>query len=213
MTEVKDLAGALAAVQAELPRVGKGNTAQVRSDKGNYSYKYADLADVSSAILPLLGKHGLSFTSMPTLIDGAFVLEYRLMFPGDQSLIGIYPLPSTGSPQSIGSAITYARRYALCAVTGIAPDGDDDGKSATEQYEAANEEDQQFTFDAFAAEIEHTRTVESLTDTAKAIRRSAGGKHISKNHYDRLVKLGAARRAELDQPQTLADVMAEQADQ
>ena len=47
---VGGLAGALAAFQRDLPRIGKGNTAQVKSDKANYSYRYADLADISAAV-------------------------------------------------------------------------------------------------------------------------------------------------------------------
>lgn len=119
------LAAALAAFQAELPRIGKGNTA----DTGQYTYRYADLADVSQAAMPLLGRHGLSFSSLPTFApDGRFALRYELHHASGASIGGWYPLPdpTTTKPQAVGSAITYARRYTLCAVTGIAPDSDDD---------------------------------------------------------------------------------------
>jgi hypothetical protein len=44
------------------------------------------------------------------------------------------PPPTRGTPQQIGSALTYARRYILCAVTGVAPGGeDDDGKAAQQE--------------------------------------------------------------------------------
>ena len=46
MTAEGGLFAALAEVQAELPSITKGETAQVKSDKANYSYKYADLAAV-----------------------------------------------------------------------------------------------------------------------------------------------------------------------
>jgi hypothetical protein len=122
------LAAALAAFQAALPNVAKDNTAQVRSEKGSYSYKYADLSDISPIVLPLLGRHGLAFVSAPTLNDnGQFVLAYQLVHESGDKIEGSYPLPSAQTPaQQLGSAITYARRYALCAVTGVAPGGDDD---------------------------------------------------------------------------------------
>jgi hypothetical protein len=124
------LATALAAFQAALPRVGKDNLAVVKSDKGSYKYTYADLSDVSHAVLPALAKHGLSFSAKPTLLDGKFVLEYTLRHSSGESDTGWYPLTATGTPQQVGSAITYARRYALSAVTGIVPDEDDDGQAA-----------------------------------------------------------------------------------
>jgi len=130
-----NLFAALAALQADLPRIGKGETAKVpgKDGKQGYTYKYADLADVSQAVLPRLAKHGLAFTSKPTLIDGQFVLVYKLTHISGETDEGVYPLPSNGTPQAIGGAITYARRYSLCAVTGVAPDGDDDDAGAAEQ--------------------------------------------------------------------------------
>lgn len=132
--QAETLAAGMAAFQADLPRIGKENTAQVRSDKGNYSYRYADLTEVSAVILPLLAKHGMAWFTMPTLNDnGAFVLRYTLSHTSGESQTGNYPLPApSASPQALGSAITYARRYALCAVTGVAP-GDDDDDAASVQ--------------------------------------------------------------------------------
>jgi hypothetical protein len=117
-----ELASALAKVQENLPKVGKNKTADVPGRP----YTYAGLDDVSEVILPLLGKHGLSFTAWPTLNDGKLILAYALLHESGEERGGTYPLP-TGTPQQIGSAITYARRYCLCAVTGIAADDDDDG--------------------------------------------------------------------------------------
>jgi hypothetical protein len=124
------LAEGLVALQGRLPRIHKGETANVKSDKGNYSYRYADLADVSAELLPILSEVGLGFTARPTLADGAFVLAYALVHVSGEREEGVYPLPSGGTPQAIGSAITYARRYCLLAVTGAAPDNEDDDAAA-----------------------------------------------------------------------------------
>lgn len=126
------LAAALAAFQAHLPVIGKDNTATVPTKTGgSYQYKYADLSDVSRAVLPALARHGLSFSTKPTMTeDGHFVLAYVLRHESGEEDSGIYPLPSGGTPQSVGSALTYARRYVLSAMTGVAPDEDDDGQAA-----------------------------------------------------------------------------------
>lgn len=131
------LAEALAAFQAEIPTVRKGNTADVKSDRGSYSYSYADLSDITEKAMPLLGKHGLSFTAKPTFVaDLGFVLVYELRHDSGDFDGGTYPLPNPSTPaQQMGSAITYARRYTLCSVTGIAPGGDDDDAGAIQQLQ------------------------------------------------------------------------------
>ena len=136
------LAEALAALQGQLPRVAKEHKATVTSQRTGktHSYDYADLTDVSEALLPLLSKLGLSFIACPTMSGDRFVLHYELLHTSGESREGFYPLPGPGSPQEIGTAITYARRYSLVAVTGCAPGGDDDdGKSATEAHNAAKQ--------------------------------------------------------------------------
>lgn len=140
---IAKLSAALAAFQSELPQIRKDQTAQVRSDKGNYSYTYADLATVSLQVMPLLGKHGLSFTSWPSTTPRGFMLRYYLLHESGEQMAGEYPLPvDVKSPQAMGSAITYARRYALCSVTGVSPDDDDDA-AAAEGAKASRRAEQQ----------------------------------------------------------------------
>lgn len=127
------LVAALAAFQENLPKIGKANTASVKSDRGSYSYKYADLAEINAAVLPELAKNGLSWTTKPTFDEsGRFVLVYKLAHVSGEFEEGTYPLGNLGLAQAMGSAITYARRYCICAVTGVAPDEDDDGAAATQ---------------------------------------------------------------------------------
>ena len=135
-----NLAAALAAVQREIPSVAKGATATVQTKTGGeYKYQYADLAVITPLILPLLGRNGLAFTAQPTLVGDAFVLQYTLAHESGETVAGMYPLPDPigAKPQEIGSAITYARRYALCAVTGVAPGGDDDDAASANDKPAA----------------------------------------------------------------------------
>ena len=119
------LAKALAAFQAEMPTVTKNHTATVKSDKGSYSYTYAGLADVSEAAMPLLAKHGLSFSTLPT----GQTLVGMLLHESGESLTASLPINGT-TPQQIGSSLTYMRRYLLGCMTGVVTDDDDDGQQA-----------------------------------------------------------------------------------
>jgi hypothetical protein len=155
------LAAALAVLQTRLPEVRKGETAVVETQKGRYTYNYAGLPAVSRAILPLLGELGLSFVCRPTLNDsGVFVLAYGLMHdPSGECVGGQYPLPAGGTPQAIGSAISYGRRYCLAAITGMVAEDDDDAATASAQHEKP----------AAARASRARRTPPSTSDTTPAV--------------------------------------------
>jgi hypothetical protein len=130
------IAGALASLQTDLPTVDRDKTGEIKGQtkdgtRYSYEYSYADLAAVTKLLYPRMGPLGLSFVAAPTVNDrGQFVLRYKLLHTSGQSIPGEYPLPTdVKSPQAMGSAITYARRYCLCAVTGVVTE-DDDGSAA-----------------------------------------------------------------------------------
>ena len=139
MSETKNtvhasLAEALVAFQAEAPKFAKNKTAKVQTKTGgSYTYKYADLADILPVVGPLLAKHGLSWSSRPGRgDDGELVLRYRLLHTsgeadGDEMPLGV---ERNCRPQELGSAITYARRYAITAQLNLTTDEDDDGQAA-----------------------------------------------------------------------------------
>jgi len=137
MTAVKHdtLADALAAFQMELPEVHKNKDATIpgKDGKQGFSYSYADLAAVHRAGLPLLGRHGLAYIAKPTMRKGQFGLRYKLKHgPSGESERGFFPL-SGGDLQKLGGAITYAKRYCFCAVTGIVAEEDLDGAGTERQ--------------------------------------------------------------------------------
>lgn len=128
-----NLLDALLKLQAALPRISKSRKADVETKTGRkYQYKFANLADVTDQAMPEMAKLGLIFTCLPTLnAAGAFVMEYELVHaPSGETKSGVWPL-SRGSAQETGSELTYARRQCLCAVTGIAPEDDDDAGLST----------------------------------------------------------------------------------
>lgn len=133
------LAEALAAFQAELPKVRKDETAKVTGEsksgaKISYTYGYAGLDTVVESVLPVLGRHGLSITSRSTFTpEGVFMLEVSLLHDSGERETAYWPLPDPRrvGPQDLGSAYTYGRRYLTLALTGTFPGGeDDDGQKA-----------------------------------------------------------------------------------
>lgn len=146
MRETASLQDALRQLQAQLPVLVKGETGKAEKDgRTVYTWKYADLAKISQVLLPVLASYGLCFLSLPTLNDdGKFVLRYQLMHTSGETEGGDWPLGGT-TPQARGSEVTYARRYALCAVTGVAPEQDDDdalaAQIAARRREEASEAD------------------------------------------------------------------------
>lgn len=130
----KDLDEALLMLQADLPVLVKDKSGQV----GNQKTRYADLVQANAVVLPRLNALGLIWKTKPTLReeDPKFVLAYSLKHVASgECEDGFYPLKLADNPQHLGSAITYARRYALLCVTGIVSDDeDDDGQAATGRY-------------------------------------------------------------------------------
>jgi hypothetical protein len=131
------LNAALAKVQAQLPKLERDRTVTVEPKdpkKPPYSYSYATLANVTDAILPLLAKHGLAFTAFPGAgSDGKMCLRYHLLHDSGESLSGEFPISGEGGIQMIGGRITYARRYCLAAVVGVAADEDDESRLDTDR--------------------------------------------------------------------------------
>lgn len=139
MAEHKTLAEALAAFQAEVPKMSKDEKAKVKGETRDgraydKSYDYASLDQFVEIVEPVLGKHGLSVTSAPDWTpDGRFVLTVTLLHESGEERSGRWPLPdpNRSGPQDLGSAMTYGRRYIGWGLTGTFPGGiDDDGKQA-----------------------------------------------------------------------------------
>lgn len=96
-----------------------------------FNSTYADLNSVWEAIRPQLAEHELAVVQTPTEDShGTAIITTLAHSSGEWFRSKLYITPKAKDAQSVGSAITYARRYALSAITGIAPDDDDDGNKA-----------------------------------------------------------------------------------
>lgn len=124
------LTAALAAAQGELPHIKKDNVAKIN---GGRDHRWVDLATLLAAVRPVLSRHGIALLQRTDIRDGAMVLLTELRHPSGEIIDTVYPVcVPTARHQDMGTAMTYARRYALCALLGIAAEEDDDGATAAE---------------------------------------------------------------------------------
>src|SRR6059058_4621631 len=115
------LVRALADAQAAFPPINRAHVAEVRGKDGKpgYSYTYADLADVLSAVRPVLAANGLAVTQR-TLERGKLLVTELRHVAGATIVSEVELGQSPGSPQQFGGALTYLRRYELVTLLGIA---------------------------------------------------------------------------------------------
>jgi ERF superfamily len=130
---INELAAALSKAQGEYEAATKDQ------NNPNFNRRYADLASGLNACRAALSKNGIAVIQDPTVdmfgegeSEAANVsVETQLVHSSGQWISGTLVMPVEGvTAQKIGSAITYARRYALFALVGIAPE-DDDGNAAS----------------------------------------------------------------------------------
>jgi hypothetical protein len=121
----KSLYSALAAAQAEMGPALK--------DAVNPAFKskYADLASVVAAVMPALNKHGIAVLQPPYDDEAGRYVKTILVHgeTGETAECRVPLIIQKNDMQGYGSAVTYARRYGLMGMAGIAPE-DDDGNAA-----------------------------------------------------------------------------------
>ena len=121
------LSEALVAALSKLDDVPREKTADV----GTYSYRYADLGDVLGYVRPILAAEGLVVTQPVSGTAGEVAVGTVLLHRSGESFVSpLLVAKVSGTPQAIGSAITYLRRYSLLATLGLATE-DDDGVAAS----------------------------------------------------------------------------------
>lgn len=123
--------GKSAAAALVKARAAIGSTV-TKDARANYG-KYATLAAVMEAITPALAANGLALVQEAELDDAAVTMAATLIHESGETVEFApltMPLGSQRTPQAVGSAMTYGRRYQLTALFGLAPD-DDDGEAAS----------------------------------------------------------------------------------
>jgi hypothetical protein len=104
----------------------------------HFKNKYATLGATQESVRPILAKHGLAvIQSLETDSHGEYFVETLLIHESGQSLKSKTGLIiDRKNMQGLGSATTYAKRYAMQAMLGISGDDDDDGNIASKSKPA-----------------------------------------------------------------------------
>jgi hypothetical protein len=126
MSEINEIAKALGAAHAEL------KNPPLDSMNPHFRSKFASLAGVRDAVVPVLAKHGLFVSQNLTNTEkGVACTTIITHVSGQQMSFGPLEMPATKQDaQGLGSAATYARRYALLSAFCITGDTDDDANAA-----------------------------------------------------------------------------------
>jgi hypothetical protein len=121
-----EISKAIVSLQKELKAVDKSATNPF------YKNSYAPLPEVRELLQPLLEKNKLALIAVPTILENENGLRFYLIHESGEHITGEWKLnPVKNDPQSVGSAVTYLRRYGDMAMTGLVADEDDDGNAGS----------------------------------------------------------------------------------
>lgn len=129
---IDQIATALAKAQAQM------KNAPLNKVNPHFKSKFADLASVRDTVVPALSANGISIaqTLNVGILEGdgnVILVVTRLLHASGQWIESRCPIPNGTDMQKMGSAITYARRYSLSAICGIAADEDDDADAVVQR--------------------------------------------------------------------------------
>lgn len=212
-TEVKpshaNIAAALAAAQMQMSKAEKSaeNPGFKRDGK---NLRYADLASVMDACMAALNKNGIAVIQPAGEDDAGRFVETVLIHECGEKLSCRVPLIiGKNDMQGYGSAVTYARRYGLMCMAGIAPD-DDDGNAAVavapprqERRPDPRQESRQSPADdmaAFSALVDATTFAIGKQPTVDALNSYWRTLDAAVKADERVIKAGKDRKAELSKP-------------
>ena len=123
------LIAALAKAQAEM------KPAVMDAKNSHFGNKYATFASIINACRDPLSKNGLAFVQILSTEDSSWYIETTLFHESGEWISSgkLKLILKDQTMQALGSAITYAKRYSLCAMLGIVADEDDDGQAASQE--------------------------------------------------------------------------------
>lgn len=157
--EVDKIFAAVVALQSEINNPKKS--------KQGHGYKYAELAQIIELSREPLATNGLAVAQYCTAIDGQSYLVTQMIHSSGQWLRGYYPLEKAGmravnDAQQMGAAMTYARRYNLAAILGVAQE-DDDAASIPAQRKQQSQHQQQQQLQKVAVDVLEGQTLNAVT--------------------------------------------------
>ncbi len=123
-SSINSLTKALSAFQGEITNPKKDTT------NSFFKSKYSSLDGVLNTVRPVMAKHGLSLAQFPS--EDNKLITFLFHSSGEFIKSTFKMVPKDNTPQGQGSALTYARRYVVSAVLGIASEEDDDSNAASQ---------------------------------------------------------------------------------
>jgi len=153
---IKNIAGALVKFQASVSKVAK------EANNPFFKSKYASLANILDTIQKPLSESGLAISQFP---DGNALTTIILHADSGEWMESSYVMPvaKQNDPQAMGSAMTYARRYALGSILNLNIDDDDDGEKAMGR-QIPKKDELTPKHPSWAKAVEHLKTGGLMTD-------------------------------------------------
>ena len=162
---IANLALALAKAQGELSNPKK------TSANPFFKSKYADLSEVINVSKSVLSEHGLSVVQLASYSDSMARVETIILHATGEFISETLSLPVVKhDAQSIGSVVTYARRYSWAAICGLAQE-DDDGNAAVGR-------DKPLPAVNYSDALQAARTIEQLGKVWLSIPKSIQGQYL-----------------------------------
>lgn len=124
---IGNISAALAKAQGEFPEIKR------ESVNPFFGKKYADLSAILKAVRAPLAKNELAVVQGESVGDNVIKVITMLCHSSGEWFRNVVELaPKDNTPQVIGSALTYGRRYGLSALLSVASEDDDDGNESTD---------------------------------------------------------------------------------
>lgn len=169
--------------QAEFPKLQKDG------ENPHFRSSFITLDNLLAKVLPVLNKNGLMMMQGVTTLDGQPALKTMITDGTDVVETTMLLMMKSNDPQGQGSAITYARRYSLMALLGLAAGEDDDGNAANEAENHRQEYERQKTSPMALAGFYSTLKSKGVTSKEDANKILA----LQDEHWGRLNTSGIAR--------------------
>jgi len=168
---------ALSKVQSQL-RPAKEN-----SKNPFFKSSYADLGSVWDSVRKLLAENELAVIQMPTDVGG---LTTTLSHSSGEYMSSTMYIPSKEDAHGVGSAISYARRYALASIVGVVT-GDDDGNMAVKGSSPKSTANSKSTSKPKLNDSQYKGMMKAIEDgKGSVVEQKMGGYTLTKTQRDNL---------------------------
>jgi hypothetical protein len=197
------LAKALAAAQAELEDAKKDSV------NPHFKNRYSSLGSVRAELKKVLPRHGFATpqTTIPHGDAGVCVVTWLLHESGEWLCGELFIPVSKRDAQGFGSALSYARRYALAAIVGITSDEDDDAEHAVKpttngkpETAKANKPESDAEEKRFAEAFNVAKTTDAIAKVSADVARSVQEGKLTAAARQRLVPLYEAAVSRISPP-------------